>query len=74
MPESSAVLTASVVVSELLVGFSNSLMQMNTAIDPKTNIVSNKLMPSLNSVKAIISGIDIPLIINERWLMNVILV
>ena len=74
MPESSAVLTASAVVSKLLVGFSSSLMEMNTATEPNTKIVSNKLIPSLNSVIAIISGTDIPLIINERWFINVILV
>ena len=67
-------MTASVVVSTLLVGFRNSPIEMNTAIDPKTKIMSSKFMPSLNNVRAIISGIDIPLIINERWLMNVILV
>ena len=73
MPESSAVLTVSAVVSKLLVGFSSSLMEMNTATEPNTKIVSNKLIPSLNSVIAIISGTDIPLIINERWFINVIL-
>jgi len=66
LPEFSAALTASVVVSGLLVGFSNNLIDANAAIDPNTKIISSKLMPSRNNVKAIISGTNIPLIIYER--------